>query len=463
MTKLWEKDYRLEALLEAFTVGDDWQVDARLVGADCVASMAHAAMLHAVGLLTRPELDGLQRELLAIADDAWKGSFSIAPSDEDCHTAIENRLVAALGDTGKKIHTGRSRNDQVLAALRLWTRDYLLAFESACLALADRLLDFAERHADVPMPGRTHLQPAMPSSVGLWSAAHAEELIDDLVLVDAAFRIADACPLGSAASYGVPLPLDREMTSDLLGFSRVQNNVLYANNSRGRVEGVVLSAVEQVCLTLARMAEDLILYSMPEFGWFTLPKELCSGSSIMPQKRNPDGLELVRAKAAVVGADLESIKAVTRGLPSGYNRDFQLTKAPYFRGCETGLACVQVMDLTVSKLTVNADKLAAAFTPEIFATDRALELVKQGMPFRDAYRQVGANLEQLPPMDPVEAIRRRTSTGTSGNLRLDVPRATAKKFASALQARREYIAARLRALVGRDLPFFRDPLRQLPN
>jgi argininosuccinate lyase len=459
MTKLWEKDYRLDLLLEAFTVGDDWQIDARLVAADCVASIAHAAMLESIGLLDRTELGGLQRELLAIADEASQGAFSIAPSDEDCHTAIENRLVASLGDAGKKIHTGRSRNDQVLAALRLWTRDYLLAFEESSLALANRLLDFAERHTEVPMAGRTHMQPAMPSSVGLWAAAHAEELIDDLALVDAAFHLADACPLGSAASYGVPLPLDREKVADLLGFSRVQNNVLYANNSRGRVEGVALSAVEQVCLTLARMAEDLILYSMPEFGWFTLPRELCTGSSIMPQKRNPDGLELVRAKAALVGAELESIKAVTRSLPSGYNRDFQLTKAPFFRGCETGLACVRIMDLTVSRLEVNADRLAAGLTADVFATDRVLDLVKQGVPFRDAYRQVGANLGTLPAMDPREAIRRRTSTGTSGNLRLDVPRAAAQKRSSALQARRERIAEHIAALVGRQVPFYRDPLR----
>jgi argininosuccinate lyase len=459
MAKLWEKDYRLDALLEAFTVGDDWQVDARLVEADCVASVAHAEMLASIGLLGPGEFDGLKRELLAIIDAAARGTFSIAPSDEDCHTAIENRLVAALGDAGKKIHTGRSRNDQVLVALRLWTRDYLLAFEEACLALAERLLGFAEQHADVPMAGRTHLQPAMPSSVGLWAAAHAEELIDELVLADAAFQLTDACPLGSAASYGVPLPLDREKVADLLGFARVQNNVLYANNSRGRVEGIVLTAVEQVCLTLARMAADLILYSMPEFGWFTLPKELCSGSSIMPQKRNPDGLELVRAKAAVVGADLECIKAVTRGLPSGYNRDYQLTKAPFFRGCETGLACVRIMDLTVSRLGVNADRLAAGFTPEVFATDRALELVKQGVPFREAYRQVGANLEKLPAMDPVASIRSRTSTGSSGNLRLDVPRTSASRIAAALQAHRTHIASRIKALVGREVPFSRDPLR----
>jgi argininosuccinate lyase len=460
MAKLWDKGYRLDALLEAFTVGDDWQADARLVAADCVASMAHAAMLQSIGLLSRGEADGLKRELAAIVADAERGVFAVAPSDEDCHTAIENRLVAALGDAGKKIHTGRSRNDQVLAALRLWTRDYLLAFEEATLALADLLLDFAERHAGVPMAGRTHLQPAMPSTVGLWASAHAEELLDDLSLAHAAFHLADACPLGSAASYGVPLPLNREMVSDLLGFSRVQNNVLYANNSRGRVEGVVLTAVEQVCLTLSRMSQDLILFSLPEFGWFAIPKELCTGSSIMPQKRNPDGLELVRAKAALVGADLDAVKSVTRGLPSGYNRDYQMTKVPFFRGCDTGLACVRIMGLTVEKLEVHADRLAAGFTPDVFAADAALELVRQGVPFRDAYRQVGTNLEDLRGMDPVKAIERRTSTGAPGNLRLDVPRAASARAAAAIEARGGFIAKRIAALAGREVRFFRDPLSE---
>lgn len=458
MARLWEKNYTPDALLEAFTVGDDWQLDARLVAADCVASMAHATMLESIGLLTRADLDGLKRGLLAIVDDAARGAFTIAVSDEDCHTAIENRLVAVLGDAGKKIHTGRSRNDQVNVAIRLWIRDFLLSFEHACLGLADRLLEFAERNARVPMAGRTHLQPAMPSSVGLWAAAHAEELLDDLTVADTAFHLADACPLGSAASYGVPLPLDREMVADLLGFGRVHNNVLAAHNSRGRVEGIVLAAVEQVSLTLARMAQDLILYSMPEFGWFTLPKELCTGSSIMPQKRNPDGLELVRAKAGAVGGDLDAVRAVVRGLPSGYNRDYQITKGPLFRGCETALASVRMMDLTIEKLQVNPDRLAAGFTPDVFATDAALELVRKGTPFRDAYRQVGTSLEKLSVMDPVAAIDRRTSTGTPGNLRLDVPRAALKERASAMDSRRERIEGRIRSLAGREVRFFRDPM-----
>ncbi|HEY9595623.1 MAG TPA: argininosuccinate lyase, partial [Spirochaetia bacterium] len=437
MAKLWEKTYTLDALMEAFTVGDDPVLDARLVNADCVASMAHASMLATIGILGAADRDALHSGLAGIIERNEKGGFVIQRSDEDVHTAIENVLVAELGDAGKRIHTGRSRNDQVLAALRLWSRGFLFAFQKELLGLVTRLLDFAEQHSKVPMPGRTHMQIAMPSSVGLWAAAFAEELLDDFSLSREAFRLLDCSPLGSAASYGVPIPSNREMVAELLGFDRVQNNVLYANNSRGKLEAVALEAVEHTCLTLSRMAQDLLIFSLPELGYFTLPAELCTGSSIMPQKKNPDGMELVRARSASVSADLISIKTVIRSLPSGYNRDFQETKGPYFRGCETGIACVRIMDLTIEKLTVNVERLKAAFTPEIFATDRALELVSQGVPFRDAYRDVGRNLNDLSRRDPVEALARKTSTGATGNLRLDVPRAALAAAVESVRAAEE--------------------------
>ena len=328
MAKLWEKNYSLDALMEAFTVGDDPLLDARLVNADCVASMAHATMLASIGILSATDRDKLLKELGAILAANAKGEFVIQRSDEDVHPAIENRLVSAVGDAGKRIHTGRSRNDQVLAALRLWSRGFLFSFQHASLELCTRLLGFAEKHANDPMPGRTHMQTAMPSSVGLWAAAFAEELLDVAELTRTAFKLLDCCPLGSAASYGVPLPSNREMVANLLGFARVQNNVLYANNSRGKLESIALETVEQACLTLSKLAQDLILFSLPEFGYFTLPAELCTGSSIMPQKRNPDGLELVRAKSATISAAVAQIKSIIRGLPTGYNRDFQETKAP---------------------------------------------------------------------------------------------------------------------------------------
>jgi argininosuccinate lyase len=460
MAKLWDKGFDQDALMEAFTVGEDYSLDSRLVNADCVASMAHAAMLGAIGILEKREVEALRRELAEIIAANAQGRFAIRRSDEDVHTAIENRLTAVLGDAGKKIHTGRSRNDQVIAALRLWTRGFLFSFQRACLTLVQRLLALSEAHALTPMPGRTHMQIAMPSSVGLWAAAYAEELLDDALLAQGAYEICDCSPLGSAASYGVPIPLDREMTARLLGFSRVQNNVLYANNSRGKFESIVLGAVEQAALTLSKMAQDLILYSMPEFGYFTLPAELCSGSSIMPQKKNPDGLEAVRAKSSVISADRCAVTGAIRALPSGYNRDFQDTKGPYFRGCETGLACLRVMDLTIVKLEVNRERLLGAFTPEIFATDRALELVARGMPFRDAYREVGGSLEKLAGSDPVEAIKKKTSSGATGNLRLDVAKNGAAALLKKVDAEESASREKISSLAGRDVELFVDPLAQ---
>ncbi len=438
-------------------MGEDYVLDRRLVNADCVASMAHAVMLGSIGLLKTDEVGALKRELASIIALHAKDKFPIQRSDEDVHTAIENRLTAALGDPGKKIHTGRSRNDQVIAALRLWTRGFLFAFQKACLSLAERLLVMADAHRSTPMPGRTHMQLAMPSSVGLWAAAYAEEILDDAALAHGVFPIVDSCPLGSAAGYGVPLALDREMTSKLLGFSKLQNNVLYAHNSRGKFESIVLGAVEQAGLTLSRMAQDLILFSMPEFGYFTLPAELCTGSSIMPQKKNPDALEIMRAKSSSISADRAAIAAILRALPSGYNRDLQETKGPFFRACETGLSCLRVMELTVSKLTVNAKKLLGAFTPEIFATDRALELVSGGTPFRDAYREVGKNLDKLEGSDPVDAILKKKSIGATGNLNLGVPRAAARTLGHELEEEEDLSRSRIKELAGMDVELFSDP------
>lgn len=444
--------------MEAFTAGEDPLLDARLVNADCVASMAHAVMLGSIRLLSGSEVVALKRELLAIIALNSEGKFPIRLSDEDCHTAIENRLTEVLGDPGKKIHTGRSRNDQVITALRLWTRGFLFSLQRASLSLVESLLEMARKHSRTPMPGRTHMRIAMPSSVGLWAGAFAEELLDDLILTRGALQIIDCSPLGSAASYGVPLPLDREMTAELLGFSRVQNNVLYANNSRGKFESIVLGAVEQIALTLSRVAQDLILFSMPEFGYFELPPELCTGSSIMPQKQNPDGLEAIRAKSAAISAAHGAITSLIRGLPSGYNRDLQETKGPFFRGCEAGIACARVMDLTIRKLVVREEKLRRAFTPEIYAADSAIDLVANGVPFRDAYKQVGRNLDTLSAIDPLDAIMKKTSTGNTGNLRLDIAETAAESLAAAVRDEEGRSRSRISALAGRDVELFRDPL-----
>jgi argininosuccinate lyase len=423
MAKLWQKDYELNELVEKFTVGRDYLLDKELIISDCTASIAHARMLNSIDLLSSQELEVLESALKDVIRDFKNGSFQIKQSDEDCHTAIENYLIEKAGSAGKKIHTGRSRNDQVLTALRLYSRASILRMLGKGTALVSSILNFAEKHEDVPMPGRTHMQIAMPSTVGLWAGAWAEELVDSLKNLQSVYELVDQCPLGAAASYGTPLPLNREMTSELLGFAKVQNNVLYVNNSRGRLESLVMNAVEHITLVLSSTAQDLILFSLPEFGYFSLPAELCSGSSIMPQKKNPDGLELMRAKSATVSSYAMNIKQVVRSLPSGYNRDFQETKEPYMNGLELSAQCIDIMELTFTRLEVNRDALERGFTPEIWATDAAIELVAGGMSFRDAYKKIGLNLDSLSSRSPSEVNVSRTSTGTSGRLNLSAARA----------------------------------------
>ena len=428
MAKLWFKNYELNELLEKFTVGNDYILDQNLVVSDCLCSIAHIQMLAKIGVLTEDEFKALKKALLDIIKLSEKGKFQIKLSDEDCHTAIEGYLTAKLGDVGKKVHTGRSRNDQVLTATRFYAKTRLLQIIDRALDLEDSLIKFAEKNKNVPMPGRTHMQIAMPSSVGLWGAAFAEELLDDIAFLNAAYELNNRCPLGSAASYGVPLPLDRELTASLLGFADIQNNVLYANNSRGKIESMIADALEQLTLTYSKMAQDLIIFSMPEFGYFSLPAQLCSGSSIMPQKKNPDGLELLRGKAASMAGYCAGMKNVIRALPTGYNRDFQETKDLFIKVLDTADISTQVAKLTIDELKVNQAKLLEGFTPEIFATDEALRLVASGKSFRDAYKEVGLNLKKLKNEDPVAALKKRTSLGTSGNLNLKYAKETAAAF-----------------------------------
>ncbi len=446
MSKLWKKRVELNSEIEAFTVGDDYILDRRLVIPDCFASIAHAKMLSKIGILKEEEFRALKEELVKIVEDSRAGRFIVELQDEDSHTAIENRLVERLGEYGKKIHTGRSRNDQVIAAIRIYARDFMLELGEAILNLAEGLFGFAERYKNIPMPGRTHMQIAMPSSLGLWASSFGEELLDDLALLMDAYRLNNISPLGSAASYGVPIPLDREMVAELLGFDRVQNNVLYVNNSRGKFESIILNAVEQVMLTLSKLAQDIILFSMPEFAYFNLPEELCPGSSIMPQKKNPGMLELIRAKTSTVSALNMQIKGIIKALPSGYNRDFQETKRAFMEGLDVGLSSVRIMSLTIEKLGINEENLVKGFRPEIFATDRAFELVSEGMSFRDAYREVGLNLETLNEMDPYEAIENRTSTGTSGRLNLSLGLSILARQREEISAEKNRIDAVLRRL-----------------
>ena len=272
--------------------------------------------------------------------------------------------------------------------------------------------------------------------------------IDNYELITSAYKLNNRSPLGSAASYGVPLPLDRDMVAEALAFSKVQNNVLYVNNSRGKMESIILNAVEQVMLTLSKLAQDMILFSMHEFKYFTLPDEICTGSSIMPQKKNPGALELIRAKTATVSAMALQVKSIIRALPSGYNRDFQETKAAFMTGLRTGMSSVRVMDLVVQKLVVNSDNLLKGLIPEIYATDRVLELVGKGMPFRDAYRKVGLNLDKLEQMDHYEALKKKTYSGTTGNLGLQVSKKTVDEMSKDVDKEESRISSKITALTG---------------
>ena len=419
MFKLWQKDYSLDSLMEEFTVGNDYILDQELVIADCLASIAHARGLHEIGILDDEELATLTQGLAEIIGLRQQNAFPITLENEDCHTAIESYLTEHYGEVGKKIHTGRSRNDQVQTALRIWMREFALKLCNSTGELCEQLLSFASEHAEVPMPGRTHMQIAMPSSVGLWAAAYAEELYDEAQHLMHLSWTLDQSPLGSAASYGVPLPLDRQFTAEQMGFTRVQNNVLYANNSRGKFEAMLLDGCEYIALTLSKLAQDLMLFTLPEFGYFSLPRELCTGSSIMPQKKNPDGLELARSRSALVSSASIRVKSIIRSLPSGYNRDFQDTKEPLLQGTKATWQLVQIFSRMVKGLSVHEDKLITACTPELYATDIVLQQVVEGKNFRDTYKEVGLHLDQVAKLDPVATLSTRTSLGTTGNLGLD--------------------------------------------
>jgi len=440
----------------AFTVGKDPVLDLELALWDCIGTAAHVTMLSRMkvepAVLTEKECAQVVSGLLRVMREVQDGGFSITQSDQDVHLAVERRLTESLGDLGRKVHTGRSRNDQVAVDIRLHMRDQILALIEESAQLAQELVSFAKRHAGTPMVGRTHLQPAMPSSVGLWATAYAESLLDDLLLVEAAYSLNDRCPLGSAAGYGVPLPVDRKLTARLLGFAVPHHNVLHASNARGKDEAVVLAACTQIMLTLSRMAEDLILFSMPEFGYFVLPPELCTGSSIMPQKYNPDVLELIRAKTAIVMGYSATANTILKAMPGGYNRDLQETKELYMEGVRVTRASLRIMTLMAGALSVRPDRLRAAFTPGVFATDRALELVAAGMPFRDAYQYVRSHLEELENADPDQALAAKTHLGGTAGLDFEGYRGRIREVQAGARARRRGSERTISKLLGTRFP-----------
>lgn len=442
----------VDAEVLAYTAGQDRVLDLALVEADCFGTAAHVSMLARLpvkpALLTPADARAVVAELRGIVAAAAAGQFKISLEDQDVHLAVERRLTEKLGDLGKRVHVCRSRNDQVATDLRLYAKTRLLDAADAAAELAGTLIAFAKKHAKVPMVGRTHMQPAMPSSVGLWASAWAESLLDDLAMLRTAYELNDRCPLGSAASYGVPLPIDRRLTSDLLGFAAPVHNVLHANQARGKLESIILSALGQAMLTLSRLAQDLILFSMPEFGYFRLPAEFTTGSSIMPQKRNPDVPELLRAKAAKVLAYANLVAEIVRAAPSGYNRDLQETKAPFMEGFELAISSLRILNPLVAGLEVDAAALRRGFGPEVYATDRALELVAQGMPFRDAYHQVKANLDQLAGYDPDAALAAKRHLGAPLGLDFKALAGQARAAARWAAGERKRYAAKRAALLG---------------
>ncbi|MCK5636234.1 MAG: argininosuccinate lyase [Thermoplasmatales archaeon] len=390
--KLWQQKYQLNKQIEAFTVGNDYLLDQKLVKYDCLGSIAHVKMLNKIGILDKTESDKLIMALYEIIKLDGNNAFIIKQEDEDCHTAIENFLIKKLGDCGKKIHTARSRNDQVLTALRLFYKDEIKCITELIDKLTKKLVKIKQKYGSIVIPGYTHMQKAMPSSVGLWAEAFAESMNDNKLLLLDIFKLIDQSPLGTGAGYGLPIEIDRETTSKCLDFNKIQNNPIYVQNSRGKFESTILHGLSQIMFDLNKMASDLLLFSIPELGYFQLPTEFCTGSSIMPHKKNPDVLEIVRAKYHQIVAFEFEIKNNIANLISGYNRDIQLTKKPVICGFEVTKNTIQIMIKVLDQLKVNEKNCKNAMTKELFTTEKVYSLVKKGIPFRDAYKKTSKEI-----------------------------------------------------------------------
>ncbi len=420
MAKLWDKkddhrDPELAKKAEEFTVGNDYELDQYLIPHDVRASKVHARGLKRIGILSEDELGELVQALDQI-NELWEDDkFEIKREDEDGHTAIENYLIGEVGETGKKIHTGRSRNDQVLTALRLYERDQLELIWNRAMKVARGFLDFAETHEYSPMPGYTHTQRAMLSSVGLWASSFAERIAMSLEYLPGIYRNVNRCPLGTAAGYGVSFELPREFISDELGFDGPIISSMTAQHTRGRLEAELLSGLLPLSESLSQFAGDLVWYTSREFDFFEVAAELCTGSSIMPQKKNVDTAEILRARHAELEGALSQLKNVTRNLTSGYHRDLQLTKEPVIKGLNALKDMLEMGHLLIRNISPKEGNLRAACTPELFAADAVNEKVKQGKSFRDAYREVAGNLDELKAVDPVENLRSKTHLGAPGN------------------------------------------------
>ena len=394
MTRLWDKGTPLDERVLRYTAGEDHALDDRLVAYDVRASIAHAEMLNAQGLLSLTDLDAIRDGLKALADEHARGLWHVELADEDGQTALERRLTERIGTAGARIHLGRSRNDQVLAALRLYLRGTIEDLESGALEVADALEELGVREGATPLPGYTHMQQAMPSSVPLWAGGFAAEIRDDAQGLSEVARRVSRNPLGSAAGYGTPgLPIDREATRAALGFAAVQEPVTAVQLSRGKAEAQLLFEITLLMQDLGRFAADVLLYATQEFGFVTLPEAFTTGSSIMPQKRNPDVFELIRGRSATALGCLTEALAVCAKLPSGYNRDVQLLKFPLFRGIDLALETLAILPPAIAAMRFNRETIR--LDPAINAAEEANRLaVREGIPFREAYRRVAAKLKQ---------------------------------------------------------------------
>ena len=413
-TKLWEKSVEVNKDIERFTVGRDREMDLYLAKYDVLGSMAHITMLETIGLLTADELQSLLAELKTIYAQAERGEFVIEEGVEDVHSQVELMLTRRLGDVGKKIHSGRSRNDQVLVDLKLFTRAEIKTIAEAVEQLFQALVEQSERYKEVLMPGYTHLQIAMPSSFGLWFGAYAESLVDDMLFLQAAFKMCNRNPLGSAAGYGSSFPLNRSLTTRLLGFDSMNYNVVYAQMGRGKMERNVAFALASIAGTVAKLAYDACLFNSQNFGFIKLPDECTTGSSIMPHKKNPDVFELTRAKCNKLQALPQQIMLIANNLPCGYFRDLQIIKEVFLPAFQELKDCLQMTTYIIRKMKVNDHILDDERYAPIFSVEEVNRLAREGMPFRDAYKKVGLDIEagRFVPCKEVH----HTHEGSIGNL-----------------------------------------------
>lgn len=432
--KLWEnnviKKQTKKEVIE-YTTGEDILLDKKLVKYDALGSMAHCRMLKKIGILNEEEAKKITQKLKEIVLEHER--FELDPDLEDVHTNIENYLVKSIGGIGKKIHTGRSRNDQIILDLKLFSKDNLLDITSTLLSLTETCMELSEKHLNTVMPGYTHMQHAMPSTFSFWLMSYCESFMDDFEHLLSIYDMIDSNPLGAAAGYGVNIPLDRELTTKLLGFKKIQKNALYVQNSRGKNEILILSGLSQIMLDLSKLAQDLILFSTEEFGFFELPEEYYTGSSIMPQKKNPDVLEIMKAKASVIFGYLFQTINIAQSLPSGYNRDLQETKKPLMYGFEITISSLKIIEALLKGLKINKEKMLEAIKKDkSYATDLANLLVKKGVPFREAYQKVSSvlkddtlDLDKLgltkkeieDVIDPIKNISQKKSIGMPGQVK----------------------------------------------